>query len=246
MTTALRVLMVTTEWPRERWGGTATFIQRQAAFLRAAGVNVDVFEFVGARNPANYARAWWAVHRRAASARDDLIHAQFGQSALAALPTRLPLVVTFRGDDLLGALADGDHARITATGRLLARASRWVARHADQVIVVSPHMLPFLGNGTRAHVLPSGLDFDALRLESPEEARGALGLPADRRLVLFIGNPYKARKRFDLAQAAMARVDPALRAELIVAWEMPHAGRPSRTSMSAASPSAFWTFTVPR
>ena len=49
----LRVLMVTTEWPRVPWG-TAQFVARQAAFLRTAGVDVEVFPFRGESNPLNY------------------------------------------------------------------------------------------------------------------------------------------------------------------------------------------------
>src|SRR4051812_49063697 len=86
-----RVLMVTVEWPRDTWGGTAHFIVRQAEYLRAAGLEVDVHDFVGARDPRNYVRAWRDVRRRLKTGRYDLVHAQFGQSALAALPCPLPL-----------------------------------------------------------------------------------------------------------------------------------------------------------
>src|SRR5258708_2859966 len=48
MPAPIRVLMITSDWPdRARWGGPATFIPRQVDFLRAAGVDVDVFRFRG-------------------------------------------------------------------------------------------------------------------------------------------------------------------------------------------------------
>src|SRR4029453_12233098 len=43
-----------------------------------------------------------------------------------------------------------------------------------------------------------------------------------KRLVLFVGNPAEARKRYDLAREVLARVDRALDAELVVAWQVPH------------------------
>ena len=62
---AIRVLMITSEWPvpdgRPR---TTFFIKRQAEFLQAAGVDVDVFHFKGARNPWNYVKAWVRARRR--------------------------------------------------------------------------------------------------------------------------------------------------------------------------------------
>jgi glycosyltransferase involved in cell wall biosynthesis len=221
----IRVLMVTTEWPRDTWGGTATFIPRQAEYLRAAGVAVEVFHFRGAQSPLNYGRAWVEVQRRVRSGRFDLVHAQFGQSGLTALPRRLPLVVTLRGDDLQGTLADAD-GRMTLSGRVLARATRAVARRADAVIVVSAHMRRLLDPGVAAHVIPSGLDLAKFQPMPAAEARARLGLPLDRRLVLFVGRPTLARKRHTLARQAVDLVDPALGADLVVGWGVPHADIP--------------------
>jgi len=215
--------MVTTEWPRDSWGGTATFVQRQAEFLRAAGVVVDVFEFVAAKQPGNYLRAWREVRRRVRGAAYDVIHAQFGQSGLVALPKPLPLVVTFRGDDLEGEL--GDHSgRLTPLGRLLPWLSRYVARRADAVILVSEHLKRALGPRVagRAHVIPSGLDFERFRPLPPGEARRRLDLSPDTPLVLFVGSPTLARKRYGLARAAVERLRQRVPAELVLGWSVPH------------------------
>jgi glycosyltransferase involved in cell wall biosynthesis len=219
--TALRVLMVTCEWPRNSWGGTAHFIVRQARFLQAAGVHMDVHEFVGDRDPRNYARAWFAVRRRLKTERYDLVHAQFGQSALAVLPSPLPLVVTLRGDDLQGIL-DDRRGRLTAVGRLLPLVTRFVTRRADAVIVVSQHMRAFLDPGVEAHVIPSGLDLELFRVIPRAEARRVADLPPDKKLVLFVGHPELARKRYALAREAVGRVAERLPVELVVGWQVPH------------------------
>ena len=218
--TAIRVLMVTSQWPRASWGGTPTFIVRQAEFLRAAGVDLDVFHFKGGRNPGNYLRAWWGIRGRLRGSHYDLVHAQFGQSALAVLPTRLPLVVTFRGDDLQGILAD--NGRITVAGRLLRAISRMVARRADAVIVVSEHMKQDLGRGTAASVIPSGLDLSLFRPLPREEARQRAGIAPEERVVLFVGKPTQARKRLALAQEAVEVLSRSLPARLLVGYGLPH------------------------
>ena len=220
----LRVLMVTTEWPRVPWG-TAQFVARQAAFLRTAGVDVEVFPFRGESNPLNYGSAWLRVRRRLARERFDLVHAQTGQSALLALPKQLPLVVTFRGCDLLGNLSSRD-GHLTAAGRMLQRFCQWVARRADAVIVVSAHMRRYLRHGVPAHVVPSGIDFDLFRPVPRAEARVRLGLPADERLVLFVGDPTDPRKRGDLARLAVELLTAALPVRLVVGWGVPHAEMP--------------------
>ncbi len=148
----IRVLMITSAWPAPGHPRTTYFIKRQVDFLRAAGVDVDVFHFKSARNPWNYLKAWVGVRRRLASQHYDLIHAQFGQSGLVALPKRLPLVVTFRGDDLEGIVGADGH--ITPVGRVLKLLSQGVARCADVAIVVSEHMKRFLHPAVRTQVIP--------------------------------------------------------------------------------------------
>jgi teichuronic acid biosynthesis glycosyltransferase TuaC len=220
MSDSIRVLMVTSDWLWDSWGGPAVFIARQADFLRREGVQVDIFPFQGARRPANYVAAWREVQRRLRYGHYDLVHAQFGQSGITALPKRVPLVVTFRGDDLEGII--GENGRYIAAGWLLRLISRAVARRADAAIVVSEHMKRHLPASVGAHVLPSGIDLDLFRPEPQHHARSRLGLPTDRRLVLFVGNPDLARKRYGLAQKAVEIVNRSIPTQLLAGWEKPH------------------------
>lgn len=220
MAPRIRVLMVTSDWLWNSWGGPAVFIARQAEFLRREGIEVDLFPFRGSRHPANYLAAWQEVRRRVRSGNYDLVHAQFGQSGLTALPKRVPLVVTFRGDDLEGII--GENGRYIPAGWLLRFISRTVARRADAAIVVSEHMKRYLPRSVTAHVMPSGIDLNLFRPESREAARQRLGLAYDQRLVIFVGNPELARKRHGLAQAAVAIVNRTIPTRLVVGWELPH------------------------
>ncbi|MEP7227737.1 MAG: glycosyltransferase [Gemmatimonadales bacterium] len=216
----MRVLMVTSDWLWNSWGGTAVFVARQAEFLRREGIHVDVFPFRGGRRLRTYAAAWREVHRRLRHGSYDLVHAQFGQSGLTALPTRVPLVVTFRGDDLEGII--GENGRYIPAGWLMRMLSRTVARRAEAAIVVSAHMKRHLPRSVDAHVLPSGIDLDLFHPEPQDQARSRLGLPADRRLVAFVGNPELARKRYPLAQKAVEIVNRSIPTQLVVGWGKPH------------------------
>jgi len=221
---APRVFMITSGWPQPGQPQTTHFIKRQAEFLRAAGVHVDVFHFKGERRPWNYLLAWFRARRRLASGRYDLVHAQFGQSGLLALPKTLPMVVTYRGSDLLGIVGQG--GKHTRAGRFLQWMTRRVAKRADAVIVVSEHMKHHLPPGVPATVLPSGLDLALFRPIPQDVARTHLGLAPDRRLVLFAGNPAVPRKRYELARRAVELVAGTPAAELIVAWAVPHTDMP--------------------
>jgi glycosyltransferase involved in cell wall biosynthesis len=222
MNGALRVLTITSEWINTGHG--APFIARQVEFLRRAGVDVEVFAFRGAKNPINYLKAWRRLRRKLKRERYDLIHAQFGQSGLLALPKRMPLVVTLRGDDILGVNRPG--RRPALYGRLLRRLSRLVAMRSDAVIVVADHMRAHVPSSAPVHVIPSGLDLDSFRRLPQTEARRRLGVPVGERLVLFACNPADERKRFDLARRAVEILNERLPAKLIVAWGVPHAEIP--------------------
>lgn len=225
MTSPIRVLMVTSEWPVPGVNVTSHFIKRQADFLAAAGVEVTVFPFKGRKNPFNYLRNWARCQALLGRGQYDLVHAQFGQSALLALPKRLPLVVTFRGSDLLGTVDDrtGRHRRIGALHQFL---SRLAARQADAVIVVAEHMKRHLPPSVDAEVMPSGLDLQFFRPTNQAAAREKLGLPEGEKLVLFVGRPNHGRKRVHLAEQALEILSRSLPARLVIAWRVPHADIP--------------------
>jgi glycosyltransferase involved in cell wall biosynthesis len=221
MSIPVRVLMVTSEWPTESRPYYAPYLVRQVEFLRRAGVFVDVFSFRGARNPFNYLTAWRRLRTRLRRAPYDLIHAQFGQSALLAWPRRLPLVVTFHGCDLQGVKRpDGT---MSIGGAFLQRLCRHVARGSDGVILVSERMRQFLPDDVAATVIPTGLDFDEIPLVPRDEARARLNLPVSERLVLFVGNPNETVKRHWLAEQAVQALNRNCRARLVLGWGMPRA-----------------------
>jgi len=222
MNDAIRVLTVTSEWINTGHG--VPFIVRQVEFLRRAGIDVDVFAFRGSKNPINYLKAWRRLRRKLKRERYDLIHAQFGQSGLLALPKRMPLVVTLRGDDILGVNRPG--RRPALYGRLLRRLTQLVTVCSDAVIVVADHMLAHVPSSAPVYVIPSGLDFDLFTRLPQTEARRRLGLPEGERLVLFACNPADERKGFELARRAVEILNERLLARLIVAWGVPHAEIP--------------------
>ncbi len=225
MPSPIRVLMVTSEWPEPGVNVTSHFIKRQADFLAAAGVAVTVFPFKGRKNPFNYLKNWARLQAKLRRERYDLVHAQFGQSGLLALPKRLPLVVTFRGSDLLGTVSDKTrrHRKISALHQFL---SRLVASHADAVIVVAEHMKRHLPASIDAHVIPSGLDLQLFKPTETPVARNQLGLPAEEKLILFVGRTNHGRKRGWLAEQALEILNKSMPATLVVAWRVPHTDIP--------------------
>lgn len=215
----MRVLMVTSVWPTASNPHAAPFVVRQVEYLRREGIDVDVYPLNGRKNPFNYVRARREVHSLLASSSYDLVHAQWGQSALAALPKRIPLVVTLRGSDVEGDRDTG--GRVTLAGHVLKRLTGIVVSAADEVILVSNHMRKFLPQ-RQYHVIPSGLDLNRFRPLSRADARSQLGLTPGRRYVLFAAAPANPIKRHGLAAEAVRRMRERHDVELIIAHGCPH------------------------
>jgi D-inositol-3-phosphate glycosyltransferase len=99
---------------------------------------------------------------------------------------------------------------------------------ADRVIAVSQHVadqaVQLGADARRLHVIPSGVDVERFRPRDRQRARRTLGLPADARIVVFVGT-LEARKQVDRLLAAMPAVREAVpNARLVVIGTGDHAG----------------------
>ena len=221
MKSRFKVLMVTSGYPSPERPNAVPFIVRQIEELRREGVDVDVFAFNGRQRLSNYIRAWFRLRKHIAGKSYDLMHAQWGHSAILAFPKRMPWVITFRGNDLEGIV--GKNGRYTLKGKILQVVSRMAARYADGKIAVSRALADRVGSSD-VEVIPSGLDLETFRPMDKRKCREELGLPIEKKLVLFaastINNP---RKRLDLARAAVELLKREADVELVVATKVTHA-----------------------
>ncbi|MGH9351805.1 MAG: glycosyltransferase [Terriglobia bacterium] len=220
-----RILLVTNMWPYFADPSYGSFIKEQAESLRPFGVEYDLLFINGRESKWNYTRGVRKLHRALRKGRHDLIHAHFGLAGcVARLQARVPLVVTFHGDDVLGRPTKS--GRITAKGRFFQASSFLLARSAAAVIVQSQEMKETL-RLPRAQVIPCGIDLNLFQPMQQEEARAKLGLPAGTTYVLFPYNPAEERKRFDLVEEAVrlaGREVPGL--EILRVTGKPHAEMP--------------------
>jgi glycosyltransferase involved in cell wall biosynthesis len=206
-----RVLVVTNLWPTEADPGYGSFVQGQMESLRPFGVEFDTLFIDGRASRWNYLRAVLRMRRILREKRYDLIHAHFGLSGwVARCQFRVPVVVSFMGDDVLGRpRRDG---RITVYGRFFQASSFVLARIVDAVIVKSGEMKLRL-RFESAHVIPNGVDLNLFHPLDRNEARRVLGLDLKKKYVLFPYDPAEQRKRYDLIQQAVEQarvVDPAI------------------------------------
>jgi glycosyltransferase involved in cell wall biosynthesis len=196
-----------------------SFVASQMTSIAGAGAAVDVCFINGRRSAWAYLAAPLGVRRRARRGRFDVVHAHYGLSGFVAGFQPLPLVVSFCGDDLLGT-PDGRGGH-TPKSRVIRRLSLVAARRADGIICKSDELRDQLPRGAlrdRARVIPNGVDTSRFAPGDRLAARRRLGVSPDAKLVLFPHTRREARrKRFDLAEAALAALGcQGLAAELWV------------------------------
>lgn len=201
--TSYRVLVVTNLWPTEADLGYGSFVQAQMESLRPLGVEYELVFINGRESRLNYARSVVEMRRQLRAKRYDLVHAHFGLSGwVARCQWRVPVVVSFMGDDVLGRFKRS--GRITVYGRLLQASSWLLARLVSAVIVKSREMKSRLGLDS-AHVIPNGVDPGLFSPIDQAEARRSLNLDPGKKFVLFPYNSAEERKRYDLIEAAVTR-----------------------------------------
>jgi glycosyltransferase involved in cell wall biosynthesis len=196
---------------------------RQIRSLRDLGLQIDVVDVRGFPK-LKYMQMLPRVHRLVRRA--DLIHAHFGycgwlgQMASVLSNTRVPMVISFMVDDLLGTPAnvDGDLKWFSS---LMVRANRVLAKRATQVIVKSKQMADVLAP-ISSTVIANGVDVITFCPMNRDAARREFDLPPARKYVLFPGNPRDVRKGYKLATAAIevASCQLGSRIDLLPLWSV--------------------------
>jgi teichuronic acid biosynthesis glycosyltransferase TuaC len=194
----LRVLSVTNMYPTQQWPAFGTFVFNEVQALRQAGVHVDVLMINGRASTWNYLRGlfdYWRVLRRR---HYDLVHAHYVLTGvIARLQWGTPVVLTHHGPEVIG---------FPRWQTVLAKV---VTPFFDQVIYRTEEMRRALKD-RNGWIITAGLDLERFAPIPQEEARLRLGLPLDKRLVLWAGEFWRPEKCFGLAQAAVERVQAEL------------------------------------
>src|SRR5215472_15581815 len=99
----MKVLIVTAMYPKPENPAFGSFVRTQVESLRRAGVDVELLLLQGRSRKWNYLKAIFQLRERLAKGSFDLVHAHYGLAGMVGRTEwKVPVVVTFHGDDLLG------------------------------------------------------------------------------------------------------------------------------------------------
>ena len=207
----MKILAITNLYPSAEFPSHGVFVQEQIKGLCAIGLELRVLFVDRRRNgPMAYYRLHHEVREALAGFEPDVIHVMYG-GVMADQIVRhhhvCPVVVTFRGSDLLGENLSGRMRQIIS--RYGVHCSRRAARNADGVVVVARHLFDAL-NGAAAvdkvRVIPSGIDLTRFKPMDSLLCKQKLGWNPQSFHVLFASSSGDPVKRPWLAKAAVEQV----------------------------------------
>ncbi|TLX77642.1 glycosyltransferase family 4 protein [Labilibacter sediminis] len=167
-------------------------VTTQGKSLEEIGVSVDYYEISGI-GISHYFKHIKKLRNHIKQENYDLVHAQFGYSGFtSALATRKPLVVSLMGSDYHLEKAASLITKIFA--KLF-----W-----DCTIVKSQKMFDDL-KIKDAKIIPNGIDFSRFKPIDREIARQQVGFSSSAH-VLWVSDPDRKEKNFDLAREALAHL----------------------------------------
>ncbi len=204
----IRVLMVTNLYPYPGYPAYGNAIKAQIDSLAPEGVEPDVLFINGRESKLNYLRSPFDLWLQLRSKPYDLVHAHFGLAGLIArLQQRYPLVVSLIGDDVLG--QPDAYGRNSPLGHFYQDSSRWLARRADAVIVMSEQMRRRV-EWPEAIVMGNGVDLELFCPMDRDDCCRKLGLDPKKKYVLFPYDPIRPHKHFALVEEAVRRAGQQL------------------------------------
>ena len=190
----MKILIVASD----KGGKFAPFIEEQIAALQQEGVQIIRYGVTG-KGITGYLRELPALRRFISAERPDIIHAHYGLCGLLANLQRLvPVVTTYHGSDI-------NVPKILRFSRIAMRLSAFniFVSKRNVSIALSPNSLIASRLQKRYTLLPCGVNLTDDQLTTRTEARKALGIVDDAKIVLFAGAFDNAVKGPELAKAAV-------------------------------------------
>ena len=186
--------------------GVVPFIRNQGESLREAGIDLDFFTVVG-KGVKGYLGNIRRLRKVIRENKYDVLHAHYSLIGLVALLTfsGKPIVLSVMGSDAYG---DYDtKGRRIPSSYLYMMVTQLIQPFVKGIIVKSENINKYIYRKKITETIPNGVNFSRFSPRDKKECRKKLGLPLERKLVLFLAKPDDPRKNFKLLLDAEKLID---------------------------------------
>lgn len=204
----MRVLVVSNMY----LSGNGNWVSEQVRSLRGAGIEVDVIFLNTKRTRLLYGLALPGVARAIASGQYDLLHTHHTYTAILSylasrvIRSEIPIVLTNHEPEITDRKGRTRTWHPTSLLRHSLAIKRFAANRCAFVIFVWRELAQVLSIRQPYDIVPCGVDLTVFRPMDRRRCRRDLGIPEDRPVLFFPGDPRNPRKRFALACEVFRRV----------------------------------------
>lgn len=202
-------------------GGISPIIRSQGESLQQNGLEIEYFGIQG-KGISGYLSNIRDLKNLIQKTDPDIVHAHYGMAALLAVLVnrKTRLVVSFMGDDILG--SRDKSGKITLISKWIAWLNIFMARkYYDHCIVKSLEMHGFL-KSQNVSVIPNGVNLNRFMPMNKTHCREKLGWSAKDVLIIFVSDPSRSEKNYQLAEQAVSLVKIDYNVQLIPVVELQH------------------------
>ena len=198
----------------------APFIRSQGESLAQEGVEVSYFPIMG-KGLFNYIKNVLPLRRYLKQNPVDVMHAHYSLcgwvAALASLG-RIPVVLSYMGDDLFGSHTDLNKRSFKSW--LLVLLGKAVQPFVQAIICKSAKMVEAVNRKSICHLIPNGVRLEQFKIYE-KKCRKELGLETNKKYVLFLGDPADHNKNVALVEGALDILNrPDV--ELLIRYKVSH------------------------
>lgn len=181
----------------------APFIKSQGESLKEHGADVSYFLIKG-KGIKGYRKAAKELKLELKKKEIDIIHAHYSLSALSVILARpkIPIVVSLMGSDAYGEYVGQNKVKFSS--RYLTLITYLIQPFVHAIISKSANIDQYVYLKKKAHIIPNGVNTTIFNeLTDKNSIRKELGLPQEKKLVLYLGNKEDPRKNFKLVSDAV-------------------------------------------
>jgi len=202
----MKVLVFTNMYPYPAKPYYGIFVKEQVESLKKMGVEIDVLFINGELSKLNYFKCFKRFFSTISKKKYDIIHCHHTYCAfIATLQKRIPVILTFHEGEMFSGIGIIQRIKKYGLWKIVVFSTmfkKFVLKRVSYLISVTKDLEKFVAKD-KFSVIPLGVNLDLFKPISKKVAREKLGLPVNKKIILFPAAPNRKGKRFDIAKQSI-------------------------------------------
>lgn len=181
--------------------GIAPLVKNQGESLKNAGIEISYFTIYG-KGILGYLKNRSKLRTLVKKNDFDVVHAHYTLSGWLCLLSFLkkPIVLSVMGSDAYGEFNINGKRHFYSYFFMLL--TQLIQPFVKSIIVKSNNIKKYIYLKKKCHLIPNGVNFNLFKPQAKAISRSVLGLPPDKKIVLYLANSEDPRKNFKLLNNA--------------------------------------------